>query len=67
MTTRPETPRTTKAPVAVLQQKKTNLKTNSHKTKTMGTKDKNNISLILKIVIAVATAILGAFGVNAAI
>ena len=33
----------------------------------MGTKDKNNISLILKIVIAVATAILGAFGVNAAI
>ena len=28
----------------------------------MGTKDKNNISLILKIVIAVATAILGAFG-----
>ncbi len=33
----------------------------------MGTKDKNNMSLILKIVIAVATAILGAFGVNAAI
>ena len=33
----------------------------------MGNKDKNNISLILKIVIAVATAILGAFGVNAAI
>ena len=32
----------------------------------MGTKGKQNISLILKIVIAVATA-LGAFGVNAAI
>lgn len=33
----------------------------------MGTKGKQNLSLILKIVIAVASAILGAFGVNAAI
>ncbi len=38
------------------------------KTKqTMGTKDKNNISIILKVIVAVATAILGVFGVNAAI
>lgn len=34
---------------------------------TMGTKDKNNISIILKVIVAVATAILGVFGVNAAI
>ena len=40
----------------------------TYKTKqTMGTKDKNNISIILKVIVAVATAILGVFGVNAAI
>lgn len=33
----------------------------------MGTKAKNNISIILKVIVAVATAILGVFGVNAAI
>lgn len=33
----------------------------------MGNKDKQNISIILKIIVAVATAILGVFGVNAAI
>lgn len=33
----------------------------------MGTKDKNNISIILKVIVTVATAILGVFGVNAAI
>ena len=33
----------------------------------MGTKDKNNISIILKVIVAVATDILGVFGVNAAI
>lgn len=33
----------------------------------MGTKDKNNISIILKVIVAVATAIPGVFGVNAAI
>lgn len=33
----------------------------------MGTKDKNNISIILKVIVAVATVILGVFGVNAAI
>jgi len=27
----------------------------------MGTKDKNNISIILKVIVAVATAILGVF------
>lgn len=32
----------------------------------MGNKDKQNISLILKIIAAIATAILGAIGVNAA-
>ncbi len=33
----------------------------------MGNKDKQNISIILKIIAAIATAILGVFGVNAAI
>ncbi len=33
----------------------------------MGNKDKQNISIILKIIVAVATAVLGVFGVNAAI
>lgn len=33
----------------------------------MGNKDKQNISIILKVIVAVATAILGVFGVSAAI
>ena len=33
----------------------------------MGDKSKNTVSVILKIIAAVATAILGVFGVNAAI
>ncbi len=33
----------------------------------MGNKDKQNISIILKVIVAIATAILGAIGVNAAI
>jgi hypothetical protein len=32
----------------------------------MGNKDKQNISIILKVIVAIATAILGAIGVNAA-
>ncbi len=32
----------------------------------MGNKDKQNISIILKVIVAIATAILGVFGVNAA-
>ena len=33
----------------------------------MGNKNKQNISIILKVIVAIATAILGVFGVNAAI
>ena len=33
----------------------------------MGNKDKQNIPIILKVIVAVASAILGVFGVNAAI
>lgn len=33
----------------------------------MGNKDKQNISIILKVIVAIATAILGAIGVNAVI
>ena len=32
----------------------------------MGNKDKQNISIILKVIVAIATTILGAIGVNAA-
>ena len=32
----------------------------------MGNKDKQNISIILKVIVAIATAILGAIGVNVA-
>ena len=37
------------------------------KSTEMGNKDKQNISIILKVIVAIATAILGAIGVNAAI